>query len=133
MDTISSLPLQSLPLNAAGSPLLSSGGMQQWQKLLQDPDLNLHPGPAPTARAEANLNQLPAAPRSPLGWRDFVDSVDGKMKEAESLRAGLLRGEPVNLHQAIIALQEASVSFTLMMEFRNKLMEGYQELMRMQI
>jgi len=40
---------------------------------------------------------------------------------------------PQNLHQAMISMQEASVSFSLMVEVRNKLVESYQELMRMQI
>jgi len=33
----------------------------------------------------------------------------------------------------MIAMQEANVSFQLMVEVRNKLLESYQELMRMQI
>jgi flagellar hook-basal body complex protein FliE len=39
----------------------------------------------------------------------------------------------VSLHQAMIAMEEASVSFQLMVEVRNRLLESYQELMRMQI
>ena len=38
-----------------------------------------------------------------------------------------------NLHQAVIAGQESSVAFTLMVELRNKLVESYQELMRAQV
>jgi len=45
----------------------------------------------------------------------------------------LQRGEPIPLHQAVIAMEEASVSFQLMVEVRNKLLEAYQELMRLQI
>jgi flagellar hook-basal body complex protein FliE len=33
----------------------------------------------------------------------------------------------------VIAMQEASVAFTMMVEVRNKLVESYQELMRMQV
>jgi flagellar hook-basal body complex protein FliE len=33
----------------------------------------------------------------------------------------------------MIAMQEASVSFQLMVEVRNKLLESYQELMKMQV
>jgi flagellar hook-basal body complex protein FliE len=33
----------------------------------------------------------------------------------------------------MIAMQEASVAFSLMVEVRNKLVEGYQEIMRMQV
>ena len=44
-----------------------------------------------------------------------------------------LAGKEIPLHQAMIAMQEAGVAFQLMVEVRNKLLEGYQELMRMQI
>ena len=38
-----------------------------------------------------------------------------------------------NLHQAMAAMEEASLSFRLMVEVRNKLMESYQTLQRMQV
>ena len=37
------------------------------------------------------------------------------------------------MHQAMIKVEEASVSFQLMVEVRNRLLESYQELMRMQV
>jgi flagellar hook-basal body complex protein FliE len=46
---------------------------------------------------------------------------------------GLVTQQGVPLHQAMIAMEEASVSFQLMVEVRNKLLESYQELMRMQV
>jgi flagellar hook-basal body complex protein FliE len=45
----------------------------------------------------------------------------------------VLLGETDQLHQSVIARQEASVSFALMVEVRNKLVESYQELIRMQV
>ena len=62
-----------------------------------------------------------------------VSEVDGKMQSAEAEKAKLLTGESTNLHQAVIAMQEASVAFGLMVEVRNKLVESYQEMMRMQV
>jgi flagellar hook-basal body complex protein FliE len=62
-----------------------------------------------------------------------VGSVDEKMKAAELEKNKVFTGETGNLHQAMIASQEASVSFSLMVEVRNKLVESYQELMRMQV
>ncbi|MCH8473732.1 MAG: flagellar hook-basal body complex protein FliE [Opitutales bacterium] len=64
---------------------------------------------------------------------NFISSVDGKQKAAEESRRAFLAGESDNLHQTMIASQEANVAFTLMVEMRNKVMEAYQELMRMQI
>lgn len=45
----------------------------------------------------------------------------------------LAAGEPVNLHQVMIGLEESRMSFQLLMQVRNRLLEGYQEVMRMQV
>jgi flagellar hook-basal body complex protein FliE len=45
----------------------------------------------------------------------------------------LQSGQTTSLHQAVISMEEANISFQLMVEVRNKLLESYQELMRMQI
>lgn len=62
-----------------------------------------------------------------------VSAVNGKMQAADVEKTKLFTGETDNLHQAMIAMQEASVAFSLMVEVRNKLVEGYQEIMRMQV
>jgi len=62
-----------------------------------------------------------------------VSSVNDKMQAADAEKTKLFTGETDNLHQAMIAMQEASVAFSLMVEVRNKLVEGYQEIMRMQV
>ena len=45
----------------------------------------------------------------------------------------LVKGEGGSVHNAMIAMEEASVSFQLLVEMRNKVVESLQELMRMQI
>jgi flagellar hook-basal body complex protein FliE len=62
-----------------------------------------------------------------------VGAVNDKMQAADAEKTKLFTGETDNLHQAMIAMQEASVAFSLMVEVRNKLVEGYQEIMRMQV
>ncbi|MGB8170729.1 MAG: flagellar hook-basal body complex protein FliE [Chthoniobacteraceae bacterium] len=62
-----------------------------------------------------------------------VSEIDGKMQTAQAEQTKVLTGESTNLHQAMIAMQEANVAFTLMVEVRNKLVESYQEVMRMQV
>jgi flagellar hook-basal body complex protein FliE len=63
----------------------------------------------------------------------FVEGVNDKQVAAGEAVRGMLSGQEVSLHQAMIAMEEASVSFQLMVEVRNKLLESYQELMRMQV
>jgi len=62
-----------------------------------------------------------------------VGEVDARLKTAEAAKTAVMTGETNNLHQAMISMQEASVAFQLMVEVRNKLVESYQELMRMQV
>jgi len=80
--------------------------------------------------------QMPAAAGKP-GFNSFIDQaiaeVNDKMQAADTEKTKLFTGETNNLHQAMIAMQEASVAFSLMVEVRNKLVEGYQEIMRMQV
>jgi flagellar hook-basal body complex protein FliE len=86
---------------------------------------------------------LPAGVRAAPGTADpngfgnmlegLVDTVSAKQAEASALTQRVLLGESDQLHQSVIAMQEASVAFTLMVEVRNKLVESYQELMRMQV
>lgn len=64
---------------------------------------------------------------------NLVSEVSAKQDAASQASQGVLTGQNVSLHQAVIAMEEASVSFQLMVEVRNKLLESYQELMRMQV
>ncbi|MEI6565930.1 MAG: flagellar hook-basal body complex protein FliE, partial [Verrucomicrobiota bacterium] len=59
--------------------------------------------------------------------------VNAKQSTASQTVQDLQAGNNVSLHQAMIAMEEASVSFQLMVEVRNRLLESYQELMRMQV
>ena len=64
---------------------------------------------------------------------NFVNDVSNKQTAASDAVNGLLSGKNVPLHQAMISMEEANVSFQLMVEVRNKLLDSYQELMRMQL
>ena len=64
---------------------------------------------------------------------DLVSQVAAKQAAAGESVNQLLSGQNVSLHQTMIAMEEASISFQLMVEVRNKLLEAYQELMRMQV
>jgi flagellar hook-basal body complex protein FliE len=86
---------------------------------------NLAPASVPEARpGDGSFSSL-------LGR--MVSEVSHKQNVAAQTVAGLQSGQPVTLHQAMISMEEASVSFSLMAEVRNKLLESYQELMRMQV
>jgi flagellar hook-basal body complex protein FliE len=63
----------------------------------------------------------------------FVNEVSAQQSAGADAVNGLLSGKNVSLHQAMISMEEASVSFQMMVEVRNKLLDSYQELMRMSV
>lgn len=94
-------------------------------------------------RIDAPLPKTPLTPSGPLtaqpteGFGTMLDglvsTVASKQDTAQVLTRKVLLGESDQLHQSVIAMQEASVAFSMMVEVRNKLVESYQELMRMQV
>ena len=65
--------------------------------------------------------------------RDAIDRVDASQKTADAQIEAFLAGEQEDLHEVVIAMNQAELHFQLMAEVRNKTLETYQELMRMQI
>jgi len=112
---------------------------------LQNTLLNTIKAPA-TTRTESPTGtvalpgvSLPAASSSaqPGGFgsmfEQLISSVDAKDTQAKALTRDVLLGKNDQLHQSMIAMQEAGVAFQLMVEVRNKVVESYQELMRMPV
>jgi flagellar hook-basal body complex protein FliE len=60
-----------------------------------------------------------------------IDEVNASQKESDLMTGKLARGENVDLHQVMIASQKASITLQTTMEVRNKVVEAYQEVMRM--
>lgn len=63
----------------------------------------------------------------------LVRDVDAKGKAADTEVRRLMLGETDNIHQSMIAMQESGLAFNLLVEVRNKLVDSYQELMRMAV
>lgn len=64
---------------------------------------------------------------------EAIQSVDQAQKTAEAGVQDIVAGKSENIHEAMIAMEKAQLSFQLMVEIRNRAMETYQELSRMQL
>jgi flagellar hook-basal body complex protein FliE len=62
-----------------------------------------------------------------------VNSVDQTMKESDQNVQDFIAGKTDNVHDVMISMQRAQISFQLMVEIRNKAIETYHEISRMQI
>ncbi|MFH1733268.1 MAG: flagellar hook-basal body complex protein FliE, partial [bacterium] len=63
----------------------------------------------------------------------FLKDVNHLQNNAEEMSESLVKGEVENIHQVMVAMNQAHTSFQLMMEMRNKIMEAYKEIMKMQV
>lgn len=65
--------------------------------------------------------------------KDSIDKVNAAQLQSDAMTEKLARGENVDLHQVMIASQKGSITLQATMEIRNKVIEAYQEVMRMQV
>lgn len=62
-----------------------------------------------------------------------VSEVNDLQQNADKAIRNVQTGQSESLHEAVIALEKADISFRAMLTVRNKLIEAYQEVMRMQV
>jgi flagellar hook-basal body complex protein FliE len=64
---------------------------------------------------------------------DIVDEINKQQIEADEAVARVELDDSASIHDAIIAMEKANISFRTMLQVRNKIVEAYQEIMRMQV
>lgn len=78
----------------------------------------------------------PAGAAAP-GFSDMAKKailkVNELQTEADQLATRLAAGDAIEIHQAMIAMQKASTALQFTVQVRNKIIEAYQEIMRMQV
>jgi len=65
--------------------------------------------------------------------KDSIEQVNRLQVEADQASQELLLGQDKNIHQVMIAVEKANLSFQLMMQVRNKIVTAYEEMMRVQV
>jgi flagellar hook-basal body complex protein FliE len=65
--------------------------------------------------------------------KDAIATADNLQKQSNLEIQKLMAGESQDLHATLIAVQKADLSFQLMMQVRNKIVQAYQEIMRMPV
>jgi flagellar hook-basal body complex protein FliE len=65
--------------------------------------------------------------------RKKLDEVNEDQLKAEAVTEAFVKGEDVDIHQVMLINEEAKLSLQMAVQVRNKLVEAYQELNRMQL
>src|SRR4030088_1516281 len=79
-----------------------------------------HPGPPPGG----GFGSDPKQARGALG------ELSGK---ADASSLALAKGEPIDIHEVMLNTEQASLGFSMALQVRNKLVDAYQEVMRMSV
>ena len=65
--------------------------------------------------------------------KSFLEDVNGLQQKADESIQKMAAGEINDVHQVMASVEEANVAFNMMMEIRNKVMDAYQEVMRIRL
>lgn len=92
------------------------------------------PGAAAAARAlpEAGAAQGTQPPFGQLVTAG-LEKLNEQLKASQTDLQQLALGETQNLHEVMVRLEESRIAFQLMLQTRNRVLEAYQEVMRMQV
>lgn len=62
-----------------------------------------------------------------------IDTINESLAAADQVLQDLALDKPVSAHDVMLVMQQAKSELKMAVEVRNKLLEGYQEIMRMQV
>ena len=89
-------------------------------------------------RLREQFRQGDSAPKVGSSFGDMLKEAISEVNQLSNaadaaIETQLSSGESTDLHSTMIALEKADVSFKLMMQIRNKILEAYEEIMRMSV
>ena len=64
---------------------------------------------------------------------DSLDKVNSLQNQADQAIEDLVAGKSQSIHETMIAVNKADIAFRMTMQVRNKIVEAYQEVLRMQV
>lgn len=62
-----------------------------------------------------------------------INNVNNSQVNANNMVNSFIKGEDVSMHNVMLAVEESQISMQLLIEMRNKLVEAYQEVNRVQL
>jgi flagellar hook-basal body complex protein FliE len=80
-----------------------------------------------------NLKGLDGSENFGQMLKDALGEVNGLQSDSRQLQNDYLQGKPVEFHDLMIKMEQASTAMSLTLQVRNKLLEAYQEVSRTQV
>lgn len=94
-------------------------------------DMKIQPF-GPDALQKGEQKRSDAGGESSFGdfLKESIKEVNRLQNEADASATGFATGEIKDIHQVMLSIQKADLSFKLMQQIRNKLVDAYKEVMR---
>ena len=87
-----------------------------------------------------SLANQAAKPQAATGEGDFgkllmdvIKEVNSSQQNATEMQNAMMTGQNVELHELMISMERAGLAMELTLQVRNKILEAYQEISRMQV
>ena len=95
-------------------------------------DIPIKPVGGAVAPSEVERSSKPGASNFAESLKEALSDVSELQAESNEQIQRVLKGEVKDVHSAMLALEKADLSFQLMLQVRNKLVQAYRDVMRMQ-
>jgi flagellar hook-basal body complex protein FliE len=97
--------------------------------------IKITPHPVFPSFPQAPTEKIPSGDKENFGdlLKNAIEGVESLQQEAGEAQDKFVQGEAAELHQVMIAAEKAGISFDLLLEIRKRLVEAYQEIIRMPI
>lgn len=89
--------------------------------------------PTPNSVKGASTTPFEAQKSFASVLKESINNINQSQLDADNMTQKLVNGENVDLHQVMIAQQKANITLQAALEVRNKVIDAYQEIMRMQV
>ena len=109
---------------------IGSGGFRELE-MLRPPSTQ---GPeSPRATPETTGADAPGAPSFGEALEGAMNAVEEANQSADVAAVDYVTGENGDLHNVVMQMERADLTFQTMLQVRNKLLDAYREIMRMQV
>lgn len=85
----------------------------------------------PSAASTAGIPSI--SKNAQVSFCDLLERLSSYQDEADEAIDKLIAGEEVDLHEVMLSAERADIAFRVAMQLRNKLVQAYEEVMRMQV
>jgi flagellar hook-basal body complex protein FliE len=65
--------------------------------------------------------------------KDAVGALGQLGAKADASSLSLAKGDPIDIHEVMLNTEQASLGFSMAIQVRNKMVDAYQEVMRMSV